>query len=412
MVHPIFLFLVSFTTNVFVLSFTTPQSLFRLACFLIPIFNVWYMLYSQNTVTFSHPMYANLLGGSIFTFALQYFNLVILRKSCYEQGGPTRTPEGATLQSNQNDKKVNDKIKPVGHTKWLPTATKRLSWGTAHIFDSRGSGNPWEVKNVPRFSTNDPHYIPTKNEFLIRNILICLSSTILLDIVRPSADSSQNEKLFADHKIYFFSRLGSVTVEEISIRFLTTLASTVMTYLLFQAMYSAGAVVMVGLGMSRPDRWRPLFGDIREVYSLRRSWSIFWHQGLTSNITAPAKYFTFKIFGLRKGSILARYVFTIITFALSGAMHTCGELAAGITPAESGTIQFFTTQALGIVIEDIFSWAWKRFNGNSEPRWYQKVMGFAWVVLWFTWSMPVWTYPASKRSQGESILPFSIIDHF
>ena len=187
-----------------------------------------------------------------------------------------------------------------------------------------------------------------------------------------------------------------------------------MTYLLFQAMYSAGAVVMVGLGLSSPWRWRPLFGNILDTYSLRRAWGLFWHQGMSNCLTGPARFFTFSVLRLPKRSLVGRYIFTAIVFALSGAMHICGEVTAGIPLSESGVVQFFVTQALGLLIEDAVVWAWGALHRgrDGKARWWEKCVGFVWVVTWLAWSMPVWTYPAARRSQGEGILPFSIVDRF
>ncbi|KAF2678011.1 hypothetical protein K458DRAFT_481085 [Lentithecium fluviatile CBS 122367] len=409
--HPVFLWFFSFTIDVLVVSFTSPSSPVRPACLPVLFFNVWLMLRSGKTVHYTHPMYANLLGGSVFTLALQYFNVVILRKSSYEAGGPTTTPEGAPLRLLANRKQENA-AKRYEYASVLVKGQRRVVWGISHFFDSRLSGTPWEVKNVPTFSTKNPSHVPSKGDFL-RNILRCIVSLILLDLARPSSDTTENAILFADSKVPFFTRLGSVSGEDIAMRFITTTASTAMTYLLFQSMYSSGAVIMVGLNLSPPERWRPLFGDILGAYSLRRAWSTFWHQGMANCLTGPAKFFTFRVLGLPKTSSIARYIFIVVVFPLSGAMHICGELTAGIPLSESGVVQFFTTQALGLLLEDAVVGGWRLVVGRSdcEAQWWKKVFGFVWVVTWLAWSMPVWTYPASRRSQGEGILPFSIVNH-
>jgi hypothetical protein len=64
-----------------------------------------------------------------------------------------------------------------------------------------------------------------------------------------------------------------------------------------------------------------------------------------------------------------------------------------------------------MVIEDCISWVWRTSTGrggDGRALW-QIVLGFTWVFAWFTWTMPVWTYPISRKSEGEGILPFSII---
>jgi hypothetical protein len=373
------------------------------------------MLRSGKTVHYTHPMYANLLGGSIFTLALQYFNIVVLRKSSYETGGPTTAPEGNPLMLPAKTKQQQGKGKDQDcePESAFVEIWRRMIWGISHFLDNRLSGTPWEVRNVPRFSKKDVDYVPSKAIFLRNNILRCLISVVLLDLGAPPADTSQNATIFADSKVPFFTRLSSVTTEEISMRLITTAASTTMTYLLFQAMYSAMAVLAVGLNLSLPERWRPLFGDFSEAWSLRRSWSTFWHQGIASCLTGPAKWFVFGVLRLPKSSLLARYLFTVVVFVLSGAMHLCGELTAGIPLSESGVLQFFFTQTLGLLIEDTVVGIWQRVVGGADrrARGWQKVVGLVWVGLWMAWSMPVWTYPASRRSEGEGILPFSIVDH-
>lgn len=410
--HPISLCIFSFVINVVVVSFTSPSSIIRPACFPVLVFNVWVMLRSGKIVRYTHPMYANLLGGSVFTLALQYLNIIVIRKSRYKTRGPTTTPEGAPIQL-ADPQKPKTATEDDEHVSSFTRSQRRILWGVSHIFDSRLSGTPWEVKNVPHFSEEDPNYIPSKNIFLRNNILRCFITVLLLDLARPSTDSAQNAILFADSKVPFFARLSSVTGEDVTMRFITTMASTAITYLLFQAMYSSAAVLMVGLNLSRTKRWRPLFGYFSDVWSLRRAWSMFWHQGMANCLTGPAKFVTFGVLKLPKGSILARYVFTFIVFALSGAMHICGELTAGIPLSESGVVQFFTTQVLGLLIEDFVSGCWRCTVGRNEDevQWWEKAVGFIWVVVWLAWSMPIWTYPASRRSRGEGVLPFSVVDY-
>jgi hypothetical protein len=418
--HPVCLFLSSFLIDVFILSFTSPSSSLRLACFPLVLCNLWLMLRSERTVRYTHPMYANLLGGSIFTMALQYFNLAIVRRSSYEAGGPTTTPEGQPLGLSVKTEKStrNERYDREYFPSKFASIGQRIKWGLSFFLNTRMSGTPWEVKNVPPFSKHDAAYVPSKSIFLRRNALQCLISVLLLDLCRPSKDTSKNYILFADNKIPVFARLSSVTTEDLTIRLLTTTASTILTYLLFQAMYSFMAVMSVALGFSPPRTWRPLFGGISDAYSLRRAWSVFWHQGMASSLLGPAKWFVFGILRLRRTSLTARYILAVVVFVLSGAMHVCGEIAAGVSFSESGVIQFFATQALGFAIEDATLAMWSRVTApwtnhhgaHGTVRWWQKVFGFVWVIAWFAWSMPVWIYPASQRSNGEGLLPFSIID--
>lgn len=263
--HPVALFFLSFSIGVFVVGFSSPSSIIRLACLPLLLFNVWLVLRPSTQVSYTHPMYANLLGGSIFSLLLKYLDTVVLRKSTYEAGGPTTTPEGNPLLLPHKEKEGD-------HPSSVTGIWRRLHFGIAHLLDTRLSGTPWEVKNVPPFNKNDPSYVPSKSIFLRNNILRVLISVTLLDLGRPSADTTKNAILFAESKVPFFARLGSVTTEDVAMRFVTTLASVIITYLLFQAVHASSAVVTVTLGLSKPERWRPLFGDVSDAWSLRRAW--------------------------------------------------------------------------------------------------------------------------------------------
>ncbi|ORY04455.1 membrane bound O-acyl transferase family-domain-containing protein [Clohesyomyces aquaticus] len=424
--HPVSLFLRSFLTYVLILAFTHPNSIIRPACLPVFVYHIWKLLNSSTYIFFTHPMYSNLLGGSIFSVMIRYLDTVILRKTSYEAGGPTTTAEGEPLQLSRT--KESDR-----RSRTQGTVCQRILFATSHIFNNRLSNTPWEVKNVPHFDENNPTYTPSKGAFLRQNAFILSASILLLDLSRlASGDLAENAIFFADAKIPFFTRLQDVTIEDVAMRFITTISSIIITYLLFQAMYTCAAILAVGSGLSTPNRWRPLFGSIRDARSLRRAWSLFWHQAMSSCLTGPAKYLTFRLLRLPRRSLISRYILTTIVFVLSGCMHLCADTAAGIPISESGVVRFFATQALGLVIEDFVQGAWRiveeeggkswtlppiwrarwKAPKKSGVRWWQKGIGYVWVVAWLAWSMPVWTYPAARRSQGEGILPFSILEHF
>ena len=122
----------------------------------------------------------------------------------------------------------------------------------------------------------------------------------------------------------------------------------------------------------------------------------------------------------------ARYAELVGAFAVSGLLHAGIDYALGMAWGESGAIRFYLTQAGGIVLEDAVQAMWRARRARKEgkvgkgdgemtreetPSW-AKVVGYVWVVVFLTWSTPVYVYPAIRRNRGEEkgrILPFSLL---
>lgn len=70
-------------------------------------------------------------------------------------------------------------------------------------------------------------------------------------------------------------------------------------------------------------------------------------------------------------------------------------------------------QAIGIMMEDtvqaIYRWYYGQKRSAASPRGWKCVLGFVWLLLWLTWTTPVWIYPTAQRSSGQPILPISLL---
>lgn len=150
-----------------------------------------------------------------------------------------------------------------------------------------------------------------------------------------------------------------------------------------------------------------------------------------------------------------RYLNHFLNFFISGLLHALIDVACGLPWHESGAIQFFCTQLLGIVLEDFVWNTYRHLTATDHPE-YQKdelektgamddnsprnssfhiraadanmitrqeprsrpalwlrIIGIVWVILFMSWSMPIWLYPSMYRelgdpAKGNSILPFSV----
>jgi len=127
----------------------------------------------------------------------------------------------------------------------------------------------------------------------------------------------------------------------------------------------------------------------------------FWHQLNRQRFGGPGYFFTYVLLRLRKGSLIARYLFIFATFTCSACMHWAADACQGMPWRQSGTIYFFCIQTLGIMLEDTVQAIFRVIETPKEDnkkeasleRW-KKVIGYLWIASWLTWTSPAWFYPA------------------
>ena len=162
----------------------------------------------------------------------------------------------------------------------------------------------------------------------------------------------------------------------------------------------------------------------------------FWHQEFRKAWTKPARYFVFRMLRLPRPTasspqylrILERYLQVFAAFAVSGLLHHVTDVAQGMSWAESGAMDFFILQAVGIVIEDGFQWMigipFARKKSETQRRttsvsrvvdsvWTRRLVGYTWVLIFFSWASPIWLYPSLRRRTGtekDVLFPFSLVN--
>ena len=98
-------------------------------------------------------------------------------------------------------------------------------------------------------------------------------------------------------------------------------------------------------------------------------------------------------------------------------MHFLIDLSSGVSPASSGAVQFFCTQALGLMVEDLLSSAYSALCGGGSSRDRpasrgERILGFLWVGSFLVWSFPAYLYPMLYRSNAganDSVVPVSVV---
>jgi len=133
---------------------------------------------------------------------------------------------------------------------------------------------------------------------------------------------------------------------------------------------------------------------------------------LRNMLSDPATIITHKVLRLPARGIVQRYTKIVLSFLVSGLVHTAVDLVNGLTFAESHSIRFFTTQALGIMIEDGVQWIWNRSfgrgntanRGGATARW-KRVVGFIWLWAFMAWTIPSWMYALIGKRTGLEEAP-------
>ena len=118
-----------------------------------------------------------------------------------------------------------------------------------------------------------------------------------------------------------------------------------------------------------------------------------WHQHLGLKFSSPTDFLHFDMLRMRKGTLMSRYSHL---FLVSRINYQPFKFPAGIEPQESGAIQFFLTQAAGIMIEDGIQamypsvYGLNRDGSGAAPHWAR----WLWVIV-------IWVRP-SLLKQGPT----------
>ena len=215
----------------------------------------------------THLFYINLLMSSTVAIMLQYLDSVLLSRWSYEAQGPTSALGGQVNLRKPNDSQQHGKQARSG------TVVERLVFGWEEAFRSRSARTPWEVNHVPKFFPEDPDLVPSRAQFLHWTSRRCLISFLFVDAIGLlERDATSNAIRFTSSRIPFFSRLQDVTAEELILRLVSSVLNWVMFVYLLQTLYDIIAVVVIGLGLGRIERWPPLFNSWKECWSVRNFW--------------------------------------------------------------------------------------------------------------------------------------------
>lgn len=433
-----------------VVGFTRPGSLARPAA--LPFVATCVYAIVSTASLHMRPRWASLLGGTSFSFLLQYIDLALLSQWSFEHHGLSLEASHASSRKDLGPSTSNPRTPHASQAEDTTTSrqwasqndifSKRLRFGWSSMWAYRHLNSKYEIKHVPPFSIEDPAYSPPRWLFVFRRTLIAAVCYLLIDLLGARPPPKNNAALFDNALVPVFRRLGSITSSQLKLRALSTAGFWLTLYCVLQGGHAAASAIAVTLGLSEVGDWRPIFGSVSGSYTLRDFWGYdllqfgvkerfaptmaneilsrnFWHQSLRKLITEPSSFIAHSILRLRKGSITARYLKIFLTFTLSGVMHNIAGISSGMPVQDYGVLQFFCTQPFGIMIEDAVRACHTRLirgSGKSmdtpPPTLITHCIGYAWVAAFLLWSTPAWLYPQASRPVAagpSSFLPYSIM---
>lgn len=254
-----------FAITALVLGFTAADSVLRIAALpLIPLCSYLQLPYIANI---EYPAYRALLGGVGGFVPILYTNTALLDGWSFEAKGPTSSLGGLT-PAKVELKRKDTAEKGQGGADFL----ERIRFGLSISLQSRYAATRWAVKNIPPFSRKDPGYVLGKGEFLRQIMIKLITYILILDLITLAPSDDKKIITFSSDLIPIFTRLSTISPEEILVRTLSVIANWSISYVVLDTLYSIFALIGVLSGVTAINTWRPAFGSISDSYSIRQFW--------------------------------------------------------------------------------------------------------------------------------------------
>ena len=204
-----------------------------------------------------------LVSGFIILAILCAIERLLLGKWNFEADGPE---EHRRLEAPGEARSSKEATNTTG----TKTTKSKLWFAIDTVCNPRGIGKPWQIKNVPPFSSSDPSYVPSRKAFLLRKLVSIVICFIIYDA--GFAQSKPQGPLIALDKQPFFSRYDEISRKEFHFRINCAIGFWVGHGAYLNLFVNIFSFVVVALGISEPAAWRPLFGSPMEAYSIRQFW--------------------------------------------------------------------------------------------------------------------------------------------
>lgn len=243
----------SLTLPALAIAFVPPSNIALRSTIAIVSFSLIFQLQLNSRIISKNLLLNGVVLSSLWSPFLRSVDLLLLRKVYLEP-------------------KLNAKI--AFSQRVIKDPSSRFSRFFTSFFlphNTRYIGTPWIVKNVPRFSTTDSAYIPTRGHFLLQSSAVFVLVYMVIDATNLLPPPNIDVQL-PESKQAVLTRLSEVDLEEFLTRAIGVFFGCIVSacYVLLHFYFTA--LLAVGSGFSEPNSWPPIFGNFAGAWSIRQFW--------------------------------------------------------------------------------------------------------------------------------------------
>ncbi|KAI0847196.1 hypothetical protein F5Y00DRAFT_271315 [Daldinia vernicosa] len=279
-------------------------------------------------------------------------------------------PRWVGRRDESSSRKDNESITRRDPETW----PQRLAWALRLATTLRGIGWDWEVKSVPRHLEADFSRLKFVGKRMLDLALHTLVKLISLYIIGFCGAIQQDAPSSSPWMGWL-------------LRVVENWCGAIWSWNTVGVGYVAISAIAVLLGMSEPWEWPPILNSVATATSVRRTWSVAYHQILRRTVQQPGIRLA-RLLGFKKGSIPSRYIQLYLAFYISFCIHWWQQYV--ITRGDKGEFAFFMMQPLVITLEDSVQWVWRNAINPKRKQdllWFEIAVGYAWTFTAFAFTL-------------------------
>ncbi|KAF2872957.1 membrane bound O-acyl transferase family-domain-containing protein [Massariosphaeria phaeospora] len=307
----------------------------------------------------------------IMALAFMYVNWILLatpdRKRWHKIRYGKDGKQDGSISDRSNDSKVQ--YDDVPQSFW-----ERVWWGARLATSNRYVGWSQQAKNVRMEVSSDyPRWL-----FLVRKSLRAALFYLLKDAIYAYSASLPYGNWRGANNGKILSSTEGIPWNH---RFVISWVYIVLTYVVLELYNLFYGIAAVATGLSNPRDCPSMFGDLAEMVTIRKCWSVVWHQQLRRICSDPAIWLARDILHLRKGSFASKYLQLYLGFFISALIHAVPTAMILHSWKDANTLPVFMAQALMIMVEDHVIDLGKSAGLRESVFW--RIVGHAWTITWF-----------------------------